>query len=498
MALRIVAIWFPELVTDWAARRRPELASVPFGFAYTQRGRRVLKALNSPAREKGLLPDMALADCRALVPNLQVFDFNPDKPAEILNGLAQWCMRYTPLISIDGDDGLMLDASGCTHLWGGEEAYLADIDSRLSAFGYKVKLAIADTPGTAWAVSRFGSSGTVVLSGKQSEALEPLPVQALRIDGALADRLRKLGLKDTGSILRMPFTALQRRFGAILPLRLNQALGYELEPLIPVKPLVPYREILNCAEPVRSTAILSTALNQLLEILSGRLMQENRGLRRCRLTYYRIDGSFHNIEIGTSRPVRNTEHLFRLFELKFGQIKPGDGIELFVLEAPVVEELLPEQEALWAGSGADEAALAGLLDRLSGRLGARAVQRYLPAEHYWPERSVRLAGSIAEQPGTSWRTDLPRPVRLLPNPEPIEVSVPMPDYPPMLFRYRGELHSVKRADGPERIAREWWMGGERYRDYYCVEDEQGARYWLFRAGDYESGDAEWFIHGFFA
>src|SRR5437870_4561215 len=157
------------------------------------------------------------------------------------------------------------------------------------------------------------------------------------------------------------------------------------------------------------------------------------------------------------------------------------------------------QDALWNFTeGGNGTAIGKLLDRIAGKLGMDTIHRYLPDEHYWPERSVKVAASLAEKPQTSWRTDLPRPIHLLPKPETIEVTVPMPDYPPMLFRYKGELHNVSKADGPERIEQEWWLQQGLYRDYYCIEDEKGARYWLFRAGSYEQGDPQWFIHGFFA
>jgi protein ImuB len=168
------------------------------------------------------------------------------------------------------------------------------------------------------------------------------------------------------------------------------------------------------------------------------------------------------------------------------------------MEAPVVEELLGSQDALWTVTNSNNAAVAELMDKLSGKIGAHAIHRYLPAQHYWPERSVKEATSLTETPETPWKTDLPRPLHLLHKPEQIEVSVLMPDYPPLLFRYMGVLHTVKKADGPERIEQEWWIQQGLYRDYYCVENESGERYWLFRLGDYKNNDPKWFIHGFFA
>jgi protein ImuB len=251
-------------------------------------------------------------------------------------------------------------------------------------------------------------------------------------------------------------------------------------------------------EPIRTATGIEIALKMLLETLCQRLNRECKGLRKCELKCFRVDGNIQKIEIGTNRPSRNTTHLFKLFEIKIPTLKPDLGFELFILEATLVEELQSTQDALWALSSANESAIAELIDRMAVKIGADCIHRYLPEEHYWPERSVKATTSLTEKPATEWRTDLPRPLHILPKPEPIEVSVPIPDYPPLLFKYKGTLHTIKKADGPERIEQEWWIQAGLYRDYYCVEDENGGRYWLFRSGDFFSDDVRWFIHGFFA
>ncbi len=177
------------------------------------------------------------------------------------------------------------------------------------------------------------------------------------------------------------------------------------------------------------------------------------------------------------------------------------SIELFTLDAPKVEDVLPGQEALWSpeGCGLDDVALAELLDKLANKVGANNIRRYLPQEHYWPERSIKPALSLQDKRTTEWRTERLRPSLLLPRPERIEVMVKTPDYPPNFFIYKGEKHDVIKSDGPERIEREWWLDNSKQRDYYQVEDEEGRRYWLFRSGHYSDEQSpEWFIHGFFA
>ncbi len=479
-------------------RRQPGLRDVPFVMAVPERGRMVIKATSSAAEANGINTGMVVADCRAIMPGLQVMDEIPGQASKLLNGLAEWCLRYTPVVAIDLPDGLILDISGCAHLWGGERAYYKDIITKLRHIGYDVRGAIADTVGAAWAIAHYGKLTPIIEPGGQADALYALPPAALRLEQSILQRLNKLGLYQVRSFMHMPRRALMRRFGETLLMRLDQALGQETEMIQPIQPAQPYQERLPSLEPIRTAPGIEIALQQLLEVLCKRLVKEEKGLRKCVFKCYRVDGDVQQVNIGTNRPSRNVAHLFKLFEIKTPTLAPALGFELFLLEAPVVEDLSAAQEVLWHTSDHSEAEVAELLDRLAGKVGADTIHRYLPDEHYWPERSVKVAASLQEKATTAWRTDLPRPLLLLPVPEAIEVTVPMPDYPPMLFHYKGELHTVTKADGPERIEQEWWLNEGLQRDYYCLEDEGGARYWVFRLGHYSSGEPKWFIHGFFA
>lgn len=498
MQKRFVSIWFRHLTTDWLTRRKPALKDVPFVFAAPERGRMVVKAVNPVAAGSGIYVGMVVADSRAILPNVQVFDNQQGKDITLLSALAEWCIRYTPIAAIDPPDGLILDASGCSHLWGGEQQYLKDLVTRLAAFGYHVRPGMADTVGCAWAIARYGRTKLIVDPGGNFEALQHLPPAALRLDAGIIEKLEKLGLADIGSFMNMPRSALRRRFGEELLLRLDQALGQGIEYVQPVKPIEPYQERLPSLEPIRTAPGIIHALQALLDRLCKRLSAEERGLRKAVFKCYRIDGNIESIDIGTARPSRNAAHLFKLFEIKIGQIRPALGIELFILEAQVVEVFSSNQEAIWNFSYNREMEIAELLDRIAVKVGMNTIHRYLPDEHHWPERSYRLATSLQEEATTTWQDELPRPVHLLPNPELIDVTVAMPDYPPMLFKYKGNLHRVQKADGPERIEQEWWIEQGLYRDYYCIEDDNGERYWLFRLGHYQNAEPKWFIHGFFA
>ncbi|MGV3528129.1 MAG: Y-family DNA polymerase [Flavisolibacter sp.] len=499
MAKLYATIWFPHLVTDWYAIRQPELREQPFVISYEDHGRYIIRSASERAAKKGILSGMTVADARAYIPMLAVIKEDATLAGKLLNKICEWCIRFTPAAAVDGDDGLILDASGCTHLWGGEAEYLAAIEKKLNAFGYRVRTALADTIGAAWALSRFGNS-RIAPPGQQVSAMLSLPPAALRLDLAVLERLHKLGLTTIEKVVALPRTALRRRFGAQLPLRINQAFGIQEETIEPLVPLNPYVERLAFFDPVVTRAGIEKALYKLLELLCTRLQREGKGLRKAKFTGYRIDGKVQEVAIGTNRASCNIEHLFKLFDLKLSEIEPALGIELFTLQANQIEKAEVPQESFWKKTGniADRE-VAEMLDRMETKIAGVQIRRYLPAEHYWPEHSYKKATSLEEKAETDWPKDKLRPVKILQKPEAIRVTAPVPDYPPMHFQYRGKLHKIIRADGPERIEPEWWCYENVLpRDYYRVEDEEGNRYWLFRSGHYNSEQKPlWFIHGFF-
>jgi len=502
MQRRFVSIWFRQLLADWQCIRRSELAEVPFVFAATDHGRMMITAVSGLAAEAGIAVGMRAADAKAICPGLEVLDDKPGRPEKLLRGLGEWCIRYAPIVSLDAFamDGLMLEVSGCPHLWGGERAYLKEIVSRLKSKGYTVRLAIADTPGAAWAVARFGRVTPLIAPGTHAEALLDLVPEALRLDELVLAKLRKLGFYQIKSFMGMPRSVLRRRFGEGFLLRLGQALGTEAEAIVPLQPPVAFHERLPCLEPIRTRAAIEIAITRLLEALCGRLQAEGKGLRFGLLTGYRLDGQLVQVSIGTSAGSHSVSHLLKLFCLKIDQIRPGLGIELFVLDAPKVDDVEVDQGEMWSSRpGLDDQSVLRLIDRVAGKVGPSVIRRYLPATRYWPERSVKLAGSVLDKAEVSWRMDMPRPTELLSVPAAIEVMALIPDHPPRFFIYQGVQHQVVKADGPERVEREWWLDKGEHRDYYQVEDDLGRRYWLFRSGHYGSEkQLKWFIHGFFA
>jgi protein ImuB len=500
MPKRLVSIWFCHLLTDWKAIRQPSLKGKAVVFAEPDHGRIVITASNAAAEKYGVSEGMVVADAKVIAPGLQVFDGKAGRNLKLLKGLAEWCLRYTPLVAVDPPDGLLLDVTGCTHLKGGEREFLKELTDRLKAAGYDVRPGMADTIGCAWAVARCAANGLIVPEGGHRNALMPLPPSALRLPAAMLIKLQNLGLYQVSSFIHMPKSVLRRRFGKDLVLRLLQALGQEEEFLFPLKEPVPYTERLSCMEPVRTRTAIDIGVKTLLDNMCRRLYGQGLGLRTAFITYYRIDGKTGTINIGTNHPSHRSEHLFKLFALTLDTVAPGLGIELFVLEVGGIEPVTDKQSDLWAAKpGADSEQVAELLDRVAGKIGTENIQRYLPAQHYWPERAATPTRNIKKAPDSDWRTDKPRPVQLLDKPEIIEATALTPDYPPILFIYKGKKHEVKKADGPERIEREWWLEPGEHRDYYVAEDQDGRRYWIFRSGHYNgSQQGHWYLHGFFA
>jgi protein ImuB len=578
---RVISLWFPKLSADRMARRHKDwLAKTAALIGFHQGGPRIV-AVNEHARSAGIRAGQRLADARTLVPDLTTAHAEPETDLKLLETLAGWCERYTPWVAIDplggalvdsgvemdaaaqsvdrmatasfgGDGGLMLDVTGCGHLFGpgieGERALLADLTTRLARHGFTVRAAMADTSGAAWALARFAERQKDLLSpvAGHRTLLSALPIEALRLDTTTAETLRRLGLRCIGDLLPMPRAPLATRFCDLLVRRLDQALGSAAETIQPRLPAPAFRTRLAFAEPIGRAEDIAAATSRLLAALCGQFEKAGVGARRLELSLFRVDGSIERTAIGTGRPSRDNVHLMKLFQEPLSHLDAGFGVELMMLSAPVVEAFKPRQESLPAaeperghpqadrhdppgplmaisdaGKDArapeDDDATSELLDRLTQRLGSARVLALHPRASHLPERAVATlpaargtlrAGSWTAQSGLKPA----RPLRLLAQPEPIDVTAPVPDDPPLLFRWRQMTHRVTRADGPERLVEEWWLGNEparnavsstpRPRDYYRIEDEVGQRFWVFRDGAFNRADtgrtARWYLHGFCA
>jgi protein ImuB len=518
---RIVSVFLPRWPIQRflaAQARNPSSNPVdprqPFVLSTEVSGTPRIMALNEAAEQAGLMQHDILADARAKIGFLQAHPADSAADNAALKRLALWATRYTPAVSCwdeeNGADGFFLDVTGAAHLFGGEETLLQDIGARLAHFTLSARLAIADTPAAAWAISRYGSEPIAIVSSDAgADSLAPLPVEALRLSKDTCVTLRRLGFKRIGSLIgtaRAPFAA---RFEKELLRRLDQALGHASEPLDFIVPPPVYHSVRYLMEPVFTTDAIVRMAGRLMQDISHALSRDGVGARDLRLSLYRVDGETTLIDIGLTRPTRDAVHVARLLDLKLeritGDVEAGFGFETLDLAVIRTEPMQDWQTELIADADAAANAeqRAALIDRLRQRLGPRSVRRLEAAESHLPERAEYSSSVIGDAPAWPAPNDAcPRPLILLPKAERIEeVLATVPESPPKRFRWRGVLHHVVQAQGPERIAGEWWRDGlQPTRDYYLVEDASGHRFWLYRAGLYgrETREAEWFLHGLFA
>ena len=460
----------------------------------------VVAAADATAQGLGLRPGMALAHAQAMIPGLAIHDADPAGDAAAIGRLAAWCLRLAPLTAPDAD-GVWIDATGSAHLQGGEESMLDRLLIRLAQNGIAARAALADTPGAAHAVARYGAATrTIVPEGGSAAAIAGLPIAALRLEKDRVAALRRLGFDTVAALDATPRAPLARRFGAVVLLRLDQAAGRVAEPITPViPPGIPCAR-LAFPEPLLTAEAFATVIGRLVRQVCTGLDGLQQGVRQADLVFERVDGSRQTIRIGTARPSRDPHHLARLLDEQIETVDPGLGVEAMQLIVPLADSLVYAQTGKLTDD--QEADIAALVDRLTNRLGASRVWRAAPVESDVPERSVRRVAALAPPGGEAWPS-WPRPARLLTPPQIVETMALLPDYSPAWFTWRRQKHVVRWADGPERIAGEWWRRDAEtvaLRDYWQVEDDAGRRFWLYRRGDGENlatGDLKWFVHGVF-
>ena len=525
---RTVSVWLTDWpITVWSrtAGRTPPPEETP--FALIDRGPRglALRAVNAAARARGLSRGQSHADARAILPALVSHPAEPEREAAVIARLALWCERWSPTVAIDagapgdaassGLEGLFLAIDGTAHLFGGEAAMLAAIHRALTRAAVPARVALADSPSAAWALARFsGRPRTLMPPGGSRDALAPLPIAALRVDGETVALARRFGLKRIGDLYAMPRAGLARRFrgprGLALVGRLDAALGIEPEALAPHRRVPVHRVARAFAEPRTDMAGLTAELEALAHALAARLEPDGVGARALTFAGFRSDGGVTTLDLRLGAASRNVNVWLRLFREKgLDRLDIGFGVDALSLCADVTEPIAAAQATLEGEEDRATVDLTELVDRLTARLGEAAVLASRPRASWLPERSVRWGPAQTApdvDPAAIPPDPRPRPVLLLDPPEPVTVlAAEVPDGAPPSFTWRRVQRKVVRAQGPERLSPEWWRGqGTRTRDYFRVEDEAGTRYWLFREGLYGWEDAGgdrppgWWVHGLFA
>jgi protein ImuB len=524
---RFLSLWLPRLATDRARRLNAIDVGSPLAAVAKVDNAQRLVCVDAAAARLGLAVGLSLADARARHPALVAVEANPAEERRLLERLCDWASRYTPLAALDGRDGLMLDISGVAHLFGGEKGLVEDALARLDAQGITVLAGVADNPRAAWALARFSAQKIAPedLSEKAfAKLFHDLPLAALGLDPKTVADMARAGLRRIGDVAFRPRAPITARFGTLPVARLDELKGLQRVSIAPRFPPPDFSAERRFASPIQTVEAIELSLRKLADDLVVLLERQAKGARRIELSLYRVDGAVRRIAVGASRPMNEARALVRLFAEKLASpeedaIDAGFGVDLMRLACLTAEPLAPSQSQIERAHEAERArALADLIDRLSARLGARAVTRRGLVEAHLPElaeaatpaisgEARREASRHGEDPrATTIRGDEAsngapsRPLRLFVRPEPIEAMAEAPDGPPLRFRWRRVLHDVAAIEGPERIAPPWWRrDGGPTRDYFRAEDSQGRRFWLYREGLFgrETSRAKWFVHGVF-
>lgn len=464
----------------------------------------VVQCVNATAQSRGVKPGDRVVDAQAIHPDLhvEVADLKGDQI--LMDRLVHWSRRWCPWTAQDGADGLVLDITGSAHLFGGEARILRDIVQRFAMQGLTAKVALAPTQGAAQALARYAPQYTICDPQNVEAQLSALPVQALRLDADTTRLLTRLGLRTIGALAEMPRITLMRRFGHLPAERnplilLDRATGHVPSPLNAPPDHMHFIARARLPEPVLDP---TPHLNSLVDDLCTQLAKAEQGARQLHLTIYRIDSECRSVAVNFAKASRDPAHILRLFDGEIDKIDPGFGFDLLTLEALRVEPLSLTQDRL-DGTRDTKADVAGLLDRLTARLGQDKVTWSTWTETHKPERVEGRVPALTGAPSAADVAIRERPIRILKPAEEIHVIYAVPEGPPSQFRWRRVVYRTVRQAGPERIAPEWWRDkpGTRLRDYYKVEVEDGRRFWIYREGllhDGRGGDPRWFLHGFFA
>lgn len=551
---RILSLWFPRLATERIERLEPTLAERPLAVVREAANLREIHSLNTAASRAGLRRGQALADATALCPDLLTRPADPLREAQFLNTLRRWAGKFSPWVAEEGPEALLIDLTGCAHLFGGEEALFEQVHLDCADLGLSVSGGIADTAGAAWALARYaggggmarGRSGDAIdqearatrsRAGKRHwtkggaapnmpqnttdaqagtvarisppgdlrQSLAPLPIAALRVSDEITTGLARLGLRQVGELWSMPRGALTRRFGRELVWRLDQALGIEPEPISPAGAPLHFATRLSLPDPIGLESDIIAGIDRMLPVLCGKLRLKGRGARRIRLEMTKAEGGIERVEIGLARPTDQPDRIAPLLAMKLGDVEAGFGFDTLRLVAPVTEPLYAtEHKGGWAVANearagrTDAQAFDDMIARIGARVGLEQIRREHPADSHIPEKTTAVQAAAFSEPVHDWpRGTRPRPLTLF-RPEP--VTAPDDPIPPETFRWRGQTFETQAAHGPERIAPEWWLDDPNWRsgvrDYWRVVTTGGEMLWLFYAhGGLSSGG--WFTQGDF-
>ncbi len=545
---RILSLWFPRLGAERLVRAARGLHAGPLAVVAEQSNMQVVTSLNVEAQAAGLRVGQPVRDAHAMCAALVTRPRNPPAEAAFLTALRRWAGKFSPWVAEEPPDGLIVDLSGCAHLFGGEETLLNVIETDCADMGLGVQMGIADTLGAAWALARYagqeamsdrngdaisqearatraragkrrhwtkggaapqvttlGGGARIAPPGQAYGALSPLPIAALRLEDQATTQLNRLGLRRIGDLLGQPRASLARRFGRGLVLRLDQAMGSAPEPVSPARPPHHFAVRMTLPNPIGLVEDVMAAVDRMLPRLCARLEDKGRGVRTLRLEAHRTDQAAEIIDVGLARPTFDQYRIRPLLEMKIDQVDAGYGIDMLRLEVVQSEPIHARTMAGHADARRavrdrleGNTAIDDLIGKLGARVGLDTITRHHPAGSNIPEKTALTLAAAWSEPARDWPLP-PRPRPLLMwRPEPVTA----PDTPavPGNFRWRGRDWQLTQATGPERISPEWWLDDPNWRsgvrDYWVATTDQGDKLWLFY-GHGDTMSAGWFCQGQF-
>lgn len=465
-----IALHLPSLPLEVFSRGLP--ASLPFAVYEKQGNRTRVVACSAPAHASGIRPGMAVSAAQALETALVVRPRNLVSEQESLSGLAAWAGRFTPSVSLQPPNGLLLEVESCLRLHRGLDNLLKQVHIGLDEMGYASTIACAPTPHGAWLLAQAGQEIVVREVSRLEKTLGRLPVRLLEQSAETLSSLEMVGAYTLGDCLKLPRAGMARRFGSSLLDELGRASGSLPEAREFFVPPAEFERRLELPAPVHEAEALLFAARRLLPELEGYLSLRQSGVQEMELVCSHDRKPATLVKLGFVKPTRSVERMQLLMRETLAKTRLSASVHTITLHASRILQVDASNTDLFQD---DEAAEDGilLLERLRVRLGKDAVFGILPHADHRPEKAWRRSetGNAAKQ-----LTSPQRPVWLLSKPE-----------------HCREGRLVLKS-GPERIESGWWDGRDAVRDYYVAQDGSGSRLWVYC--DRVSG--EWYVHGLFA
>jgi len=563
----------------------PELRQQRVVLFRTDSRKGKLVASASPlARRLGIRRDMPMAEAKALLQHvskksdektpffLREYDLVADR--EAIEQLAWALEMFSPVVGLEqdfsridnrkkakvnpmfGPSSLLMDVTGLSHLFGGFESLVTQLQTFCQQLGYLTTVAIADTTGLAWGAAHFytdGDGDPLIVPAGDQEVMQTLPVLALRLPAESTGILLKLGIETIGQLLQIERVQLRARLGSDLLKRLDQMSGKIDEPIVACQRDAEFRaeEILDYPTSHRET--IEVVVSRLLDRLCHEMKTHQLGGLQwmVRLVEQKIGASVRRpveLRLNLFQPTADKSHVMPLVAMQLEQAlllgKSSVGkhhakryrrasieVQRITVEVVTCVRQVARQRQLFDETpGLNQEALAALINRLSSRLGVANVVSPTLRKGAQPEWSYRLKPLVdpaavkkkhqqkvvaqRRQPPPTFSHVLGRPLKLIQSPVPVEVTrqsrlltrsaseVPSAEKEEAFLKpvsisvsshVNRTIQTIRQSWGPERIETGWWRGVMVRRDYWRILTEKGLQFWVF----YDLKTQQWFLHGEF-